>query len=100
MAEIKSFEGALPSYVKFSIVQSKNEVEVNVIMVVRQASAYRLLTYSMVAIHPHIALVVGVVSRYMSTPRKAHFEAFKCISRYLKDTQGKYICHGQGALNL
>ena len=54
----------------------------------------------MVAIHPHIALVVGVVSRYMSTPRKAHFEAFKCISRYLKDTQGKYICHGQGALNL
>ena len=29
---------------------------------------------------------VGVVSRYMSNPKKPHFDAVKCILRYVKGT--------------
>ena len=33
-----------------------------------------------------ISYPVGVVSRYMSNPKKPHFDAVKCILRYVKGT--------------
>ena len=35
---------------------------------------------------PDIAYSVGVVSRYMSNPKKPHLDAVKRILRYVKDT--------------
>ena len=48
------------------------------------ASAIGNLMYAMMCIRPDIAHAVGVVSRFMSRPRKQHWEAVKWILRYLK----------------
>ena len=42
------------------------------------------LMYAMVCIRLGITHAVGVVSRFMSRPRKQHWEAIKWIFRYLK----------------
>ncbi|GJU54951.1 putative RNA-directed DNA polymerase, partial [Tanacetum coccineum] len=40
--------------------------------------------YAMVCTRPNIAHAVGVVSRFMSNPRREHWEAIKWLLRYLK----------------
>ena len=64
------------------------------------ASAYGCLMQDTVATYSDIAQAVGVVSHYMFDHEKVHWEAVKCIFRYLKSTQRKCICYGQGALSL
>ena len=44
------------------------------------------LMYAMVCTRPDIAHAVGVVRRYLSNPSREHWEAVKCILRYLKAT--------------
>ena len=51
---------------------------------VTYASAIGNLMYTMVCTRLDIAHVVGVVSRFMSRPRKQHWEVVKWILRYLK----------------
>ena len=58
------------------------------------------LTYTMVATWPNIAHAVGVVSRFMANPGRAHWEAIKSILRYLKGTKGKCLCYGKCPLEL
>ncbi|GJU70104.1 retrovirus-related pol polyprotein from transposon TNT 1-94 [Tanacetum coccineum] len=50
------------------------------------SSAVGSLMYAMVCTRPDLAHAVSVVSRYMHNPGKIHWEAFKCILRYLKGT--------------
>jgi ATP-binding cassette subfamily B (MDR/TAP) protein 1 len=59
------------------------------------ASACGSLIYAKVATYPDIAYAVGVVSRYISNPGKAHWEAVKCLFRYLKGTQRKCLHYGK-----
>ena len=50
---------------------------------------YRQLVGSLVYLAltwPDISYPVGVVSRYMSNPKKPHFDAVKRILRYVKGT--------------
>ena len=56
--------------------------------------------YAMVATRPDIAYVVGVVSMYMSNPRKKHWEAVKSILRYLSGTTNRELCYGHGELSI
>ncbi len=56
--------------------------------------------YAMVATRPDIAHAMEVVSRFMSNLGKAHWEAVKCIFRYLKGTQSKCICYGKSDFKL
>ena len=42
------------------------------------------LMYAMTSIRPDICHVVGLVSRYQSNPRRAHWQAVKRILRYLQ----------------
>lgn len=49
-------------------------------------SAVGSIMYAMVSTRPDIAHALGVVSRFMSNPRKPHWEAVKWILRYLKGT--------------
>ena len=101
MAEAKSLGVPLPSYLKLSKADCpKDEMEINAMKGIPYASACGSLMYAMVATRPDIAYAVGVVSRYMSNPGKAHWEAVKCVFRYLKGTQRKCLCYGKGALNL
>nr|GEV94323.1 retrotransposon protein, putative, Ty1-copia subclass [Tanacetum cinerariifolium] len=50
------------------------------------SSAVGSLMYAMVCTRPDLAHAVSVVSRYMHNPGKMHWEAVKCILRYLKGT--------------
>lgn len=46
---------------------------------------------------PDLAFAVGVVSRYMESPRKEHWAAVKHILRYLKGTMGYGCKYERGA---
>jgi len=45
------------------------------------------IMYSMIGSRPDLAYLVGVVSRFMSKPSKAHWQAVKWVMRYMKGTQ-------------
>ncbi|GAA0175935.1 hypothetical protein LIER_29023 [Lithospermum erythrorhizon] len=70
---------------------SKEDVEgmVNV----PYASAVGSLMYGMLCTRPDIAYFVGLVSRFLSQPRKEYWEAVKWILRYLKGLQ-MCVCYG------
>jgi len=50
------------------------------------SNAIGSLMYAMVCTRPNLAYVVSIVSRFMHSPGKAHWEAVKWILRYLKDS--------------
>ena len=85
MNEAKPVSTPLGSHFKLSKEQSsKTKEERDHMSKVPCASAIGNLMYAMVCIRPDIAHAVGVVSRFMSRPRKQHWEAVKWILRYLK----------------
>lgn len=63
-------------------------------------SAIGSIMYAMVSTRPDIAHAVGVVSRFMSDPGKAHWEAVKWILRYLKGTSDYVLCFGGNKVQL
>jgi hypothetical protein len=63
-------------------------------------SAIGSIMYAMVSTRPDIAHAVGVVSRFMSNPGKAHWEAVKWILRYLKGTSDYVLCFGGNKVQL
>ena len=58
------------------------------------------IMYAMVSTRPDISHAVGVVSRFMRNPRKAHWEAVKWILRYLKGTSNHVLCFGGNKVQL
>jgi hypothetical protein len=50
--------------------------------------------YAMVFTRPDIAHAVGVVRRYMNSTGKEHWEAVKCILRYLRSTSTHALFFG------
>lgn len=50
------------------------------------------LMYAMMCTRPDMAHVVGVVSRLLSNPDKAHWIAMKWILRYIHSTTGYCLC--------
>ena len=63
-------------------------------------SAIRSLMYAVVCTRPDIDYAVGDVSRFMSNPGKAHWEAMKGILRYLRGTTKKCLYFGEGELKV
>ena len=57
------------------------------------ASVVGSLMYAMVCTRPDIAHAVGVLSRYMSKPRKDHWTTIKRVFRYLRGTTDHAICY-------
>ena len=49
--------------------------------------------YTMVWTRPDIAHGVGVLSRYISKPRKEHWTTIKRVFRYLRGTINHAICY-------
>ena len=64
------------------------------------ASAIGNLMYIMVCIRPDIAHAVKVVSKFMSSPGKQHWEAVKWILRYLKGSSDTFLCFTDASLKL
>ncbi|KAL2491705.1 Uncharacterized protein Adt_27333 [Abeliophyllum distichum] len=64
------------------------------------ASTFGSLMYVMVSTRPDIAYAVGVVSRYMSNPRKQHWKSVKWILMYLRNTRDSALCFKKSSLGL
>ena len=63
------------------------------------ASAVGSLMYAMVCTRPDITHVVGVLSKFMSNPRKEHWTVVKWVFKYLCGTSDYGLCY-QGRLRL
>jgi hypothetical protein len=61
------------------------------------ASVFGILLYAMFCTRPKISHAVGVLRKYMSTPRKEHWKIVKRLFRYLCGTKDYAICY-QGRL--
>ena len=84
MGDAKPVSTPLASHFRLSKKQSPQaEKEREFMAKVPYASVIESLMYVMVCIRPDISHAVGVVSRFMSNPGKAHWEAVKWILRYL-----------------
>jgi len=85
MAEAKPVSTPLAAHFTLSAAQCPTDaIEKGLMSSVPYESAVGSLMYLMVCTRPDIAFVVGKVSRYMSNPGKAHWEAVKWILRYLR----------------
>ena len=62
------------------------EKEKGKMSVIPYSSAIGSLVYAMVCTRPNISHAIGVVSKFLTNPGKAHWEAMKWIFRYLRDT--------------
>ena len=67
---------------------------------VSYASTIGSLTYAMLCTKPHIAYVVGTMSRFMSNLSMQYWEAVKWILRYLQGTTKKCMCFRRSKLKL
>ena len=76
----------------------KNDEEKNQMSKVPYASAIGSLMYAILCTRPDICYVVGIVSRYQSNPRLAHWRAVKRILRYLRGTSDHALCYHGGDL--
>ena len=101
MNEAKPVSTPLGSHFKLSKEQSpKIEEERDHMSKVPYTSAIGSLMYAMVCTMSDIAHAVGVVSRFMSRPRKQRWEAVKWILRYLKGSLDTCLCFTGASLKL
>ncbi|BBH04062.1 Toll-Interleukin-Resistance domain family protein [Prunus dulcis] len=101
MGDAKPVSTPLASHFHLSKDQSpQTEEERDLMAKVPYASAIGSLMYAMVCTRPDIGHAVGVVSRFMSNPGKAHWEAVKWILRYLQGTSEKCLYFGKGELKV
>ena len=99
MQKGKALSTPLPAYLKLSKDDCPKSVEEKATLAkIPYASACGSLMYAMVATRLDIAYAVGVVSWYMSNPRKKHWEAIKSILKYLSGTMDWHLCYGCGEL--
>jgi|UniRef100_A0A2N9FJA2 hypothetical protein len=64
------------------------------------ANAIGSLMYAMMCTRPDICYVVGLVSRFQSNPRLAHWKVVKRILRHLKETMNYVLCYQGSDLRL
>ena len=64
------------------------------------ALAIDCLMYAMVCTRLDITYAVGIVSRFMSRPRKQHWEVVKWILRYLRGSSDTYLYFTGASLKL
>ena len=101
MNEAKPMSTPLGSHFKLSKEQlSKTKEEMDHMSKVPYALAIGNLMYDMVCTRPNIGHAVGVVSKFMSRPRKQHQEVVKWIMRYLKGSSDTCLCFTGASLKL
>ncbi|CAM8905326.1 unnamed protein product [Rhodiola kirilowii] len=77
----------------------KNESELEHMSSVPYANVVGCLMYSMVCTRPDIAHSVSMISRFMSKPGEAHWDAVKWVLRYVKGSVGKGLMFGKAIAN-
>eukprot|EP00253_Pinus_taeda_P024921 PITA_24921 len=90
----KLVEVPIPVGVRLSTEQCpKTQEEEGDMARVPYESAVGSVMYAMVCTRPDIAHVVGVLSRFMSKPRKEHWTTVKRVFRYLRGTSDYGLCY-------
>ena len=88
MQDSKPVDVPIPVGVKLSAEKCpKTQEEEEDMSCVPYASVVGSLMYTMVCTRPDIAHAVGVLSRFMSNPRKEHWTIVKRVFRYLRGTK-------------
>ena len=94
MQDSKPMNVPIPIGTKLSAEQCpKTKEEEEDMSRVSYASVVGSLMYPMVCTRPNIAHAVGVLSRFMSNPRKDHWTAVKRVFRYLRGTSYYGLCY-------
>ena len=97
MSKTKAVCSPLAGHLKLSSKQCPtSDKDMKEMSKVPYASSVGSLMYAMVCTRPNIAHAVGVVSRFLTNPRKEHWEAVKWILRYLRGTSKVCLCFGSG----
>jgi hypothetical protein len=77
-----------------------NPKEVTYMKCVPYCQAVGSLMYTAVATHPDITFTVSILSWFLENPGNIHWEAVKCIFRYLKGTKNFQLTYGNEWHNL
>jgi len=97
MEKAKAVSTPLGTHFKLSCKQSPSTQEEKTDMdKVPYASAVGSLIYAIVCTRPDLGHAVGSVSRFLSNPRREHWNAVKWIMRYLCSTSSLKLCFGSG----
>lgn len=86
MKNTKSIDTPIAPNTRLSMYTPQSDEEKEFMSSVPYASAVGSLMYAMVCTRPDIAHDVSVVSRFMSQPKKEHWQCMKRIFRYLAGT--------------
>ena len=57
------------------------------------ANAIGTVMYSMISTRPDLSYSISLLSRYMSNPGKAHWDALKYLLRYINSTLNTGLCY-------
>ena len=58
------------------------------------------IMYAILCTRPDVAFVLSVTSRFQANPGESHWEAMKCILKYLRRTKDLYMVYGGEELKL
>ena len=64
------------------------------------ASAIGSIMYVMLCTRPNVAFALSVTSRFQANPGESHWEAVKCILKYLRRTEDLFLVYGGEELKL
>ena len=64
------------------------------------ASAIGSIMYAMICTRPDVAYALSVTSRFQADPGEKHWEAVKCILKYLRRTKDLFLVYGEEELKL
>ena len=64
------------------------------------ASAIGSIMYAMLCTRPDVAFALSVTSRFQANPGESHWEAMKCILKYLRRTKDLFLVYGGEELKL
>ena len=64
------------------------------------ASAIGFIMYAMLCTRPDVAFALSVTSRFQADPDESHWEAVKCILKYLRRTKDLFLVYGGEELKL
>ncbi|KAH9650187.1 hypothetical protein KPL70_026271 [Citrus sinensis] len=96
MSTCKSVITPLASHFKLSNLQcAKTDDERREMEKFPYANAVGCMMYAMVLTRPDISYALSIVSRYMATPRKEHWQAVKWILRYPSGTDRIGLLYGR-----
>lgn len=95
MSEAKPVNTPIAHHFKLSVSQCPEiDEDKRYMLTVPYASAVGSLMYSMICSRPDIRYAISLVSRFMSNPGKAHWQAVKWVLRYIRGSHDTGIIYG------